>query len=159
MAETIQKAATKYLLTIPEIVNAVGKFDTSLKPFIFRDEILVNLESNKYAAVSAIVVEDGGPIATPTITRFRARRLRVTIWANGTRDAAGNLIDPSSVEEKINDTFLILDRYLHRTDPAPVLWSTIITISSDRIGDLSEPVGISDGDGIKIASVNYAVYF
>jgi hypothetical protein len=159
MAETIQKAATKYLLSVSEVVNAVGKFDVSLKPFIFRDEMLANLESNEYAPVSAVVVEDGGPIATPTITRFRSRRLRVTIWANGTRDALGNLTDPSSVEEKINDTFLVLDKYLHRTDPAPVLWSTIVTISSDRIGDISEPVGITDGDGIKIASVNYAVYF
>jgi hypothetical protein len=159
MAETIQKAATNFLLTTPEVVASVGKFTVSQKPFIFRNEIIVNLEDHEYSAVSAIVVEDGGPLAANSLTRFRARRLRVTIWANGIRDAAGILTSPASVEEKINDTFLVLDKYLHRTDPAPVMWSTIRTISSDRIGDLSEPVSVIDGDGIQIATVNYAVFF
>ena len=159
MAEVIQAAATKYLLGLPEVVNAVGKFPTTLKPFIFRDEILVNLEDGQYVAVSAIVVEDGGPLAVNTLTRFRARRLRITIWANGTRDAIGNLINPGSVEDKINDTFLVLDKYMHRTDPQPIMWNTFPTIHCDRIGDLSEPVSITDGDGIKIATVVYAVFF
>jgi hypothetical protein len=159
MAETIQKAAVKYLLGVPEIVAAVGKTTVTEKPFIFRGEMNVNLEDNQYSAVAAIVVEDGGPLAVNAISRFRARRLRVTIWANGTRDAIGNLLSPVGVEEKINDTFLILDKYLHRTDPEPVVWSTIQTISSDRIGDLSEPVSVIDGDGIQIATVNYSVFF
>lgn len=159
MAETIQKAAVKYLLNLPEVVNSVGKFAVSQKPFIFRNEILVNLEDHQYAAVSAIVVEDGGPLAVNAITRFRAKRLRVTIWANGDRDALGNLINPASVEDKINDTFLVLDKYLHRTDPRPVLWSTIVTQACERIGDISEPVSVVDGDGIQIATVNYSVFF
>lgn len=159
MTDTIQKAAVKYLLTVPEVVASVGKFTLTQVPFIFRDEMLVNLEDGKYSAISAIVVEDGGPIAQPAITRFRARRLRVTIWGNGTRDGMGNLVDPASVEDVINETFLVLDKFLHRTDPASVMWAGIQTISCDRIGDISEPVSITDGDGIKIATVNYAVGF
>lgn len=159
MAEVLQAAATKYLLGVPEVVNSVGKFPVSLKPFIFRDEILVNLEDGQYSAVSAIVVEDGGPLAVTTLTRFRARRLRITIWANGIRDGQGNLTNPASVEDKINDTFLVLDKYMHRTDPQPVMWNTFPTIHCDRIGDISEPVGVTDGDGIKIATVTYAVFF
>lgn len=159
MADDLQGAAVKYLLSIPEVTSAVGKFTLTAKPFIFRDEMLVNLEDGEYQAVSAIVVEDGGPVAVPAITRYRARRLRVTIWANGNRDAGGNLVDPKSVRLKINDTFKVLDKYLHRTSPEIVMWSDIYTISSDRLIDLSEPVAVTDGDGIMIASVYYAVYF
>lgn len=157
MAEALQGAAVKYLKTIPTLVSAVGKFQTSQIPFIFRDEMLVNLEDGQYQAVSAIVVEDGGALATPGITRFRARRLSVTIWANGTRDAMGNLVDPKTVEDKIFSTFEVIDRYLHRTDPATVLWGTTPTFGSDRIGDISKPISVVDGDGIKIATVYYSV--
>lgn len=159
MAEDLQGAAVKYLLTIPEVVNAVGRFNLTQKPFIFRDEMLVNLESGEYQSVSAIVIEDGGPFAALTLGRYRGRRLRVTIWANGNRDASGNLVDPRSTRIKLNDTFLALDKHMHRTDPNPVYWAGINTVSCDRIIDLSEPVAISDGDGILIASVYYAVYF
>lgn len=159
MAETIQKAAVKYLLSVPEVVAAVGKTVDTLKPFIFRNEMLVNLEDNHYTSVAALVVEDGGPLAVNALTRFRARRLRITIWANGNRDALGNLTQPGLVEEKINDTFIILDKYMHRTNPVPILWSTILTNACDRIGDLSEPVSVIDGDGIQIATVNYSVFF
>lgn len=157
MAEALQGAAVKYLKTIPEVVAAVGKFELTQTPFIFRDEMLVNLEDHQYQAVSAIVVEDGGPLANPTITRFRARRLSVTIWANGTRDGMGNLVDPKTVEDKIFSTFEVIDKYLHRTDPATVMWYATPTFGSDRIGDISKPISVIDGDGIKIATVYYSV--
>lgn len=159
MAEDLQGAAVKYLLTVPAITSAVGKFNLTQKPFLFRDEMLANLESGEYQAVSAVVVEDGGPLNVGAISRFRSRRLRITIWANGTRDGMGNLVDPKSVRLKINDTFLVLDKVMHRTDPELVMWSTIPTVSSERLTDLSEPVAITDGDGIMIATVYYAVSF
>lgn len=159
MSEDIQGAATKYLLSISEVVASVGKFELTNKPFIFRDEMLVNLEDNQYQAVSAIVLEDGGPVAAPTLTRYRGRRLRVNIWANGTRDASGNLVNPKSVRLKINDTFNVVDKYLHRINPQPMYWADLYTISSDRLIDLSEPIAVTDGDGIMLATTYYAVYF
>lgn len=153
----LQHDAVRYLLSIPEVVAAVGKFDLTEIPFIFRDEMLVNLEEEQYFSVSAIVVEDGGPIATPGLTRFRNRRITVQIWANGTRDGMGNLVDPKTVEDKIFDTFKILDFYLHRTNPETVMWWTTPTYACERIGDLSKPISITDGDGIKTAAVNYSV--
>lgn len=155
----LQGSAVLYLLDIPDVVNAVGEFPESGKPFIFRDEILANLEDGQYSAVSAIVVEDAGPIAALTLSRFRGRRLRVTIWANGDRDVMGNFINPRSVRLKIDDTFKVVDRYLHRTDPEIVSWAGLKTVSCDRSTDLSEPVAITDGDGIMIASAYYTVYF
>lgn len=159
MAEDIQGAAVKYLLTLPDVVATVGAFNLTLKPFIFRDEILVNLESGEYQAVSAIVVEDAGPVAGLPRTRFRGRRLRVTIWANGNRDGLGNLAEPRSVRHKLNDTFKAVDFYLNRTDSEIVYWAGIPTVGSERLVDLSEPVKLSEGDGILIASAYYAVYF
>ena len=159
MADDLQGAAVKYLLTVPSVVAAVGKFDITQKPFIFRDEILVNLESGEYQAVSAIVVEDAGPLAALPRSRFRARRLRITIWANGTRDVSGNLVNSSSVRLKINDTFNAFDKILNRPDGSTVLWSSIFTVASERLIDLSEPVAVTDGDGIMIASAYYAIYF
>jgi len=158
MADTVQKAASLFLLTKPDVVAVVGESNEGV-PFIFRDEILANLEHDQYSEVSALVLEDGGPLAVNTLTRFRARRLRVTIWANGIRDANGNLTNPGSVKDKINETFLVIDKYLHRTDSSTVMWHDLRTISSDRIGDVSEPVSVIDGDGIQIATVNYAVFF
>jgi len=160
MADDLQGACAKYLLGISEVVNSVGKFSVSLKPFIFRDEMLANLEDGQYEAVSAIVVEDAGPYANITgLSRYRGRRLRVTIWANGTRDASGNLIGSKSVRLKLNDTFKVVDKYLHRVNPEMQMWGDLVTISSDRIVDLSEPVAVTDGDGIMIASVYYSVFF
>ena len=71
MADDLQGAAVKYLLTVSAITDIVGKFNVSQKPFIFRDEMLVNLEDGEYQAVSAIVVEDGGPLNLGTLSRFR----------------------------------------------------------------------------------------
>lgn len=159
MADDLQGAAVKYLLSIPEVVASVGKFTLTNKPFIFRDEMLVNLEDNQYQVVSAIVVQDGGPVAVPAITRYRGRRLRVNIWANGTRDELGNLIGTQSVRLKLNETFQALDKYLHRTDPEIIPWSDIYTVGSERLIDLSEPISVVDGDGILTASVYYAVHF
>jgi hypothetical protein len=153
----LQHEAVRYLLGIPEVVAAVGKFDLTQIPFIFLDDMLVNLEEDQYNAVSAIVIEDGGPIAMPGLSRFRNRRITVQIWANGTRDGMGNLVDPKTVEDKIYDTFKVVDFYMHRTDPAPVMWWTTPTFACERIGDISKPVAISDGDGIKTATVNYSV--
>jgi len=155
----LQGAAVLYLLGIPEVVNAVGEFPDSGKPFIFRDEILVNLEDGQYSAISAIVVEDAGPVAALSLSPYRGRRLRLTIWANGDRDLLGNFINPRSVRLKIDDTFKIVDKYLHRTDTEVVNWSGIYTVSCERSVDLSEPVAIVDGDGIMIASAYYTVYF
>jgi hypothetical protein len=159
MAEELHGAAVKYLLGIPEVVSSVGEFSESGKPFIFRDEILVNLESGEYQAVSAVVVEDAGPVASLQLSRFRGRRLRVTIWANGTRDSLGNLISTKSVRAKLNDTFLVVDKYLHRTDTEVIDWSGLKTVSCNRLVDISEPVALSEGDGILIASAYYVVFF
>jgi hypothetical protein len=155
----VQGAAVLYLLNIPEVVAAVGKTVITAKPFIFRDEMIVNLESKEYTAVSAIVIEDAGPMASLQLSAFRGRRLRMTIWANGDRDALGNFINPRSVRLKIDDTFKIVDRYLHRKDTEMVQWPGLLTVSCDRILDLSEPVALSEGDGIMIASAYYSVYF
>lgn len=157
MAEALQGAAVKYLLNIPELVNTVGKFDLTLKPFIFQDEMLVNLEKDQYSEVSAIVVRDGGPLAVPGLTRFRHRRIAIDIWANGTRDGLGNLVNPKIVNDKIAETFQILDKYMHRTNPSTVIWYTTPTHASERIGDIGEPISIIDGDGIKVATVYYSV--
>lgn len=159
MAEALQGAAVKYLLGISEVVDSVGKFNVTNKPFIFRDEILVNLEDGEYTAVSAIVVQDAGPISSFQLSRYRGRRLRVTIWANGNRDQLGNLVGSKAVYDKIEDTFRVLDKYMHRTTPEIIDWSGIKTVACDRLIDLSEPVAISEGDGILIASVYYGVFF
>lgn len=159
MADDLQGAAVKYLLSKSDVVAATGKFTITNKPFIFRDEMLVNLEDGEYQAVSAIVIQDGGPITLPGLTRYRCRRLRVIIWANGTRDNLGNLVDPKSVKLKLNDTFLTVDKYLNRVEPQMVPWGDIYTISSDRVSDLSEPVSIIDGDGIQTATAVYAICF
>lgn len=154
----VQGAAVLYLLSIPEVVAAVGSTD-SAKPFIFRDEMLVNLESQEYSAVSAIVVEDAGPMGSLQLSGFRGRRIRLTIWANGDRDALGNFNNPRSVRLKIDATFKSVDKYLHRKDTTTVQWPGLLTVSCDRILDLNEPVAISEGDGIMIASAYYSVYF
>jgi hypothetical protein len=155
--EALQGAAVKYLLSIPEVVAAVGKSVDTEKPFIFQDEMLANLEESHYSTVSAIVVEDGGPLAISALSRFRARRLAVHIWANGTRDAYGNLLSGKVVEDKIDATFKIVDRFMQRTNPSTVLWATTYTYGCDRIGDLSKAVSVIDGDGIKTATVYYSV--
>lgn len=155
----IQGQATNYLLSISEVVNSVGKFADSNIPFIFQNEMLANLEDSQYSAVSAIVLEDAGPIGSLQLSRYRGRRLRLTVWANGTRDVLGNLIGSKAVYDKLADTFTVADKYMHRTSPETVIWEGIHTVSCDRITDLSQPVAITDGDGILAASAYYAVFF
>lgn len=159
MAEALQGSAVKYLLTFPEIINSVGSFEDSSDPFIFRDEMLVNLESGIYSATSAIVVEDAGPITSLQLSRYRGRRIRVTIWATGDRGLDGNLLGPKSVHDKIASTFEIVDKYLHRTDTEAVRWGDYLTVSCDRLLDLTEPVALSEGGGIMIATAYYGVFF
>lgn len=159
MVDDLQGAAVKYLLSKSDVVTSTGKFSITNKPFIFRDEMLVNLEDGEYQAVSAIVVQDGGPITLPGLTRYRCRRLRVIFWANGTRDNLGNMTDPRSVRLKLNDTFQVVDKHLNRVEPVMVPWGDVFTISCDRVSDLSEPISVIDGDGILTATAVYAVCF
>ncbi len=159
MTEALQGAAVKYLLSISDVVNVVGKTPQTNKPYIFRDEEIVNLESGHYQPVSAIVVQDAGPIVSLQLSRFRGRRLRITIWANGSRDVSGNLTGPKATHDKIATTFAVLDRYMHRTSPETVVWGDYRTLACNRIIDLSEPIAVSEGDGIMIASVYYEVFF
>lgn len=159
MAQALQAAATKFLLSVPEVVASVGKTSKTQKPFIFRDEILANLESEIYQATSAIVVEDAGPLASLEKSRYRARRLRVTIWATGNRNAAGILVGSKAVYDKIEDTFAVVDSYLHVVDAGSIAWADMTIAACDRIIDLSAPVAISEGGGIMIASAYYGVFY
>jgi hypothetical protein len=156
--EALQGAAVKYLLGIPEVVAAVGETAAG-EPYIFRDETVVNLESGHYTAVTAINIDDAGPITSLELSRYRGRRLRLTIWANGDRALNGILPGPKSVHDAIATTFAVVDKYLHRVDPEIVMWGSYATVSCDRLLDLTEPVLVSEGDGIMIASAYYGVFF
>lgn len=145
--------ATKYLLSIPEIVALVD-FDAAVGgAFIWQEKPLVNIERRPVVAIvvttSAIGIDD-------EVHSQHFERLGIEIWVGPIRDSMGNVIEPSETRRRLMKVYRTVDRYLHRTDPHVQQWGTVRTFSSERIGSIDR-YSPDDGNEILIGQVFYVV--
>lgn len=152
VTEDIAGAATKYLLTKPDLIAVVGMSDG--KPWITRHALWKNFEGSQSTAI--VVTSEGGWAGPNTHNTLRFPRLTVSVWGDPLRDQGNNFTGLGEVRARVNAVYEILDRYLHRPQGTSEVWSTIRTVSCIR---LTEPdtFAVPNGDGVVRLQVHYAV--
>lgn len=151
-ADDIVQGAVKYLLTQPACVAAVGTTDAGT-PLIFQHSVFVPIEGRSTTA--AVIAYSGGDGANVHNT-MRFPRIMLEIWADPLRDRGRNTVDPGEVWRRINATFTVFDRALHRPQGGVQMWGTVRTINCTR---MAEPAvyPVPDGDGLLRAATFYGV--
>lgn len=149
------KEATKFLISRPSVVAAVSQFPNGA-PYIFHRKVGDNVEK---ANKTAIVLMDGGYSGDPVRGHTNHfKRLRVEMWAGPLRDARGLPINGSEGSDRLNAAYEALDKVFHRTSGKAQLWGSILSIASERIGDLVM-YPVSDGEEIMYGTVYYSVNY
>lgn len=152
--DDLLSGATKYLLSIPEIVELVG-WDANLGPYIWQENPLVDIEAR--ATVAIVVTTSSIGIDDEAHTQH-FERLGVEFWVGPIRDAMGNVTEPSETRRRLMKVYNAVDRYLHRTDPHEQWWGSVRTYSSERLGTISR-YSPEDGKSVLIGQAFYVVQF
>jgi len=153
--EDIVTGCTRYLLAQQPVLDAVDTFNIQgqLTPGIFSYQLWTPIEGTQKTAV---VVQHEGGWATPNLhNTLRFPRILLSVWADPLRDAANNNIDPR-VQSRANACFEIVDKYLHMSAGANVMFGSIRIVDCVR---LTEPAidQVADGDGLVLLRAYYAV--
>lgn len=152
--DDLLSGATKYLLSIPEILTLVG-YEANLGPYIWQETPLVSIEKQ---ATTAIVVTTSSIGIDDEAHSQHFERLGIEFWVGPIRDAMGNVIEPAETRRRLMKAYGVVDRYLHRTDPHEQRWGSVRTYSSERLGSINR-YALDDGTGVVIGQAFYVVQF
>ncbi len=150
--DDIVAGAVKYLLSRPECVAAVGTTDIGT-PLIFQHNLYFPIEGK---STTAVVIHYNGGDGANLHNTLRFPRIMLEIWADPLRNMGRNTVDPGEVWRRINDTFTVFDRALHRPQGGVQMWGNLRTISATR---QAEPIvyPVPDGDGMMRAATFYSI--
>ncbi len=146
--------AAKYLLSIPEIVSAVGTIDGV--PLIFaRDFGGLNMETRDDVA---LVTTDAGPWGSANEhNTAEFRRLGIQVWAGPIRGDDGvSIVEDNETHRRAYKVYKLVDRYLHRVAGGDQWWGSIRCVSSRRFGGYDD-YKTPDGNGVVIGTQMYGV--
>lgn len=151
--DNLISGAVKYLLSIPEIVAAVGEIDD--EPLIFPRDMPLNMESREDVA---IVVTDAGPWASGNdYNTVEPRRLGVQIWAGPIRAAnSDTIVEDNETYRRAYSVYKLVDKYLHRVRGGHQWWGSIRSVTSRRFGGYDD-YAIPDGNGVVVGTQIYGV--
>ncbi len=152
-ADDIVQGAVKYLLARPECVAAVGHTDIGT-PLIFQNALFYPIEGKSTTAV--VINYAAGYQGANLHNTMRFPRIMLEIWADPLRNLGRNTVDPGEVWRRINATFTVFDKALHRPQGGVQMWGSLRTIGCTR---LAEPIfyPVPDGDGMMRAATFYGV--
>lgn len=152
VAEDIVAAATKYLLTKPEIAAVLG--NTNGKPWLTQYRLWNMFEGSESTA--AVIDSDGGWTGPNVHNTLRFPRLLLSVWGDPIRDSGNNAVNYGEVRRRVMYAFEVIDGFLHRPQGETVMWSTIRTVDCTR---LTEPLvsNVPEGDGVVRLQAYYAI--
>ena len=163
MTDDVGTGAFRYLSGFSDVTSMLGSFSLTDPvagnqglPFLFAGDILVNMKGT--SALAVVCNDFGGWSAPPQLGSQRFRRLRVDIWADPVRDAAGGVqVTTAGTVNRANALFTAVNNHLHRRDPDTVAWGDVVTFGCQL---LTEPAWaqVPDGDWLMYGSAVYAVY-
>jgi len=152
--DDLVSGAAGYLLSIPEIVALVGKFDDDV-PWIFQRDMPFNMEKTDKVA---IVVTSAGPWGSPNDYNTASfERLGIQIWAGPIRRADGvTIVEDSETFRRARAVYRVVDKYLHRVRGGEQWWGSIRSVTSRRFGGYDD-YKTPDGNGVVIGTQIYGV--
>lgn len=164
--DDVATGAWKVLSQRPEVTALLGAFPpadprpaNAGRPWLFTGNILAQVSNS---SASAVVLSDyGGWSAPPQLGSQRFRRLKVDVWTDPVRDAAGNVaVTESGTVARCLAVFDALHAVLQRTDPDTQVWGDLVTFACQLLTE-PQPVQVADGDtqgmGIVMGTAVYGV--
>lgn len=155
-SQDIVAATVKWLLTKPAVTSAVSMFtiDGRQVPGLFQYRLWTPIEGTSNTA--AVITHEGG-WATPNVhNTMRFPRILLNLWADPIRDAGNNVIDLPEVQRRIAWVFEQIDKHLHITGNASMMWGDVRVMTSVRLTEPSIYV-VPDGDGLVRLQAYYAI--
>lgn len=157
MSDDIVTGCVKFLKSKSSVLSAVSTavIDGQMVPLLFGYSLWgTPIENTQMTA--AFITSDGGWAGPNLHNTLRFPRITLNIWADPIRDGNGNVADPHEVMLRINNTYEVIDNYLHRPEGETQMWGQIRTVASVR---LTEPLTyrVPDGDGIVRLQATYAI--
>lgn len=151
--DDLVSGATTYLLSISEIVAAVGEVDG--EPLILQRDFPVNMEIRDDVA---LVVTDAGPWGSANdYNTAEFRRLGIQIWAGPIRGVDGvSIIEDNETHRRAYKIYKLVDKYLHRVGGEAQWWGSIRSVNSRRFGGYDD-YKAPDGNGVVIGTQVYGV--
>lgn len=151
--DDLVSGVTKYLLSLPDVVAAVGKSSKGT-PYIYQRDQRTNLENK---AASAIVVTSAGPWGTPNdYNTAEFERLGIQIWTGAIRGPDGEIIENDETHRRCKAVWRIVDKHLHRVRGGDMWWGSIRSVTSRRFGGYDDYM-LPDGNGIVVGTQIYGV--
>lgn len=148
------QGAVKYLTGFTDLTSALGVF-TDGTPYLFQHDLWTDLEGS---GTTALVIRRGGSWSGGNGNNtLRFPRIAVDLWADPLRDTAGNITAPGEVHRRMEAVYFAFDDKLHRPTGETQMWGDVRTIGCLRLGEPTEPLAVSDGDGLLRQTVYYAV--
>jgi hypothetical protein len=142
--DDITQGMTKYLLSIPEIVELTGQFEDGT-PWLSQDNLLETIETSQSQAI--VVVRRGSWAAPNIYNTAKFPRMGLEIYVDPLRDEGNNIVDKVEARRRANYIYNIVDKYLHMPFGIDMMWGDVRVIGSVRNTDFDiSPV--SEGDGV-----------
>lgn len=161
--DDIASGAVRYLTTFSDVKALIGSFSGSDpitanrgKPWIFKDDILITVETS---GAAALVCRHGGGWSVPQpLTTPRFMRLAIDIYVDATRDSGRNITETSGgTRLRANALFNTLHHRLQRTDPESVLWGDLRTVGCELLAEPASWDAVQDGDHCLMGTATYGV--
>lgn len=153
--DNLMSGCTKYLLSIPEIVDLVG--EDANGPFIWQKTPLANME--KHPETGIVVMPPTAWGASDDAHTQHFLKIGLEFWTGPIRDPlTGGVIEPTETDRRMDSVYRAVDRFMHRVNPREVYWGTIRTYWCERIGDI-DSYSPDDGNELVIGQAFYGVQF
>lgn len=152
MSDDLLSAAQQHLASQAPLTALLGS-DTTFDTYIFREELLAPIETTGQAALCLLQQNQWAEPNVHNTLRFPT--LVVEIYVDPTRDSEGNPTT-TSVSDRIDSIFRVVDQYLHRPQGGEQLWGDLLTYGCSRA---SEPDRFpwADVDKTQVVRVTYNV--
>jgi hypothetical protein len=139
--DDVASGAVLYLAGFPALTSLLGSIPASDpnptnrgRPFLFRGELLFDMEGTQQAAI--VCRPEGGWGSSTQYASQRFERLSVEIYVDSLRDAGHNVTgSPGATAKRLETIFNTVQSILHRTDPAAVLWGDLATVACTLLAE------------------------
>lgn len=151
--DDVVQGCVKHLSGQADVINVLGRYPYTHKPYLFQRQLWVNMEGS--SSTACVVTRSGGWGSPNQHNTLRFPRLLIEITVDPQREE-GMVSDPAEADLRLQHAYQVIDRHLHRPQSGDQMWGAVRTIACLRI---AEPINfaVPDGNGMQRIQAFYAV--